>query len=106
MKLKRKPKAIIGDFACGFKLIKLDTAWFKEIKKSLGKRKIVAVEMEGEGVAAFCSQHKIPFIMIKGISDFADAKKSDLYAKFSSEAAAGFLFDLLKRSAEGILYEK
>lgn len=101
--LTRKPLAVCGDFACGNKLIRQGSTWFDEIKIALGARKIVAVEMEGEGV--WCSSEnfasKPEFLMIKGISDFADSNKTDKYKEVASLTAAQFLFDMLTNSQLG-----
>jgi len=42
-------------------------------------RKLGAIEMEGAGVAEVCIEKKIPFLVIKSISDFGDKDKDDIH---------------------------
>lgn len=95
----RPPRASKGDFACGFKVVRVGNEWLKYIKDSVGKRHIIGVEMEGEGVGVATEKHRLhpEFLMIKGISDFGNPDKSDKYNDLSSETAAKFLFDLLSQ---------
>lgn len=96
---RRLPQAYTGSYACGHKLIRRGAQWFKEIRAAVGKRKIIAVEMEGEGVGIAISMGNPPpeFLMIKGISDFANPQKSDKYKHLASTTAAQFLRDLLSQ---------
>lgn len=96
-----RPKAEVGGFACGCKLIRQGKKWFDEIRPAVSGRNIVAVEMEGEGVgrAALASELSPHFLMIKGISDYADPRKSDKYKDLASRTSAQFLRCLLERPA-------
>lgn len=95
---ERKPKARMGHYACGHKLIRAGKPWFEYIRVATADRYVIATEMEGEGVsrAARYSDVRPQFLMIKSISDFANMGKSDSEAEFASETAAQFAYDMLK----------
>ena len=55
----------------------------------------IAVEMEGVGIAAATSNTKMTFLVIKGVSDYANSKKNDDVQPFAAREAASFLKDML-----------
>jgi len=59
--------------------------------------KLVAVAMEGAGVARAARTHKDPprFLEIRGICDFADPNKNDDWHGYAANAAAAFTIGLL-----------
>jgi nucleoside phosphorylase len=59
--------------------------------------KLVAVAMEGAGVARAARSHNAPprFLEIRGICDFADPDKSDNWHCYAANAAAAFTIGLL-----------
>ena len=68
-------------------------------------RKFLAVEMEGAGVARACQDRKkpVPFLMIRGISDFSDERKKILdklqkgiLHKYAMNNAINFFLSLIK----------
>ncbi|AVH68381.1 SAVED domain-containing protein [Nostoc sp. 'Peltigera membranacea cyanobiont' N6] len=60
--------------------------------------KLLAVAMEGAGVARAAANHTNPprFLEIRGISDFADAQKNDNWHGYAANAAAAFTIGLLR----------
>lgn len=46
-----------------------------------------AVEMEGASIAHVCHINKIPFVIVRAISDKADGESPKIYAEFEKEAA-------------------
>lgn len=100
------PLIFLGVIASGGKLV-ADDDFMKDILKE-GNRKIAAIEMEGEGVLVAAEHHhpKPDVIVIKGISDFADAETKtggnrDDFREQACNAAANFVFKLLE---EGLLH--
>lgn len=96
----RQPKAFEGAVASGCKLLRAGANWFEDLKRAAGRRKILAGEMEGEGVGV-AVQAYLPapqFLFIKGISDFGDPDKGDRYNEFASTTAAQFLRDVMSHS--------
>lgn len=90
------PRAAGGTIATGSKLI-ADTETVKaisEIEEKLN-RKLIAIEMEGEGVAEASTKKNTPFIVIKGISDFANSDKNDDWHLSASRASADFFYQML-----------
>lgn len=60
--------------------------------------KLVAVAMEGAGVARAAKSHTNPprFLEIRGICDFADAEKNDDWHEYAANAAAAFTIGWLR----------
>ncbi|XP_068727689.1 death domain-containing ATP nucleosidase-like [Montipora capricornis] len=61
-------------------------------------REAIAIEMEGEGVFAAANDLKMEWVVIKGISDYADGSKSKTQAwrPFASVMAASVVANILK----------
>jgi nucleoside phosphorylase len=91
----RAPALHFGPIASGEKVIADGRA--VEYLQSL-QRKLVAIEMEGAGVAAAAIgavQH-VGFPVVRGLCDFADAAKNDSWQPYAANCAATFAFELLK----------
>lgn len=73
-----------------------DPEFVEEMLKKYGY-KIIALEMEAIGVAEACdtNPNKIPFIVIKSVSDFANPVKNDDLHSFCSRAAADLTIALI-----------
>jgi hypothetical protein len=56
---------------------------------------LIAMEMEGAGVAGSAALGGRECLVIRGISDYGDAEKSDLWQPYASLAAAAYLRVLL-----------
>ncbi|KAL9978758.1 hypothetical protein ACROYT_G016313 [Oculina patagonica] len=71
----------------------------KDRRDDLTKRfpQAIAIEMEGEGLVTAAHDLDIEWIVIKGVSDFADGKKSDTesWRPFASLMAASVVADML-----------
>jgi nucleoside phosphorylase len=76
-----------GTIASGNQVIK-DTATREQLKKDYDA---LCVEMEGAGVMAV-----IPCLVIRGISDYADSRKNDIWQKYAATTAAAFAKELLR----------
>lgn len=91
---KRTPKVKIGEILSGEKLI--DNTDFKA-NLLVTQPEAIGGEMEGAGLASFSNSHSIEWILIKGICDYADGKKSvnkDEYQKIAARSAAKYLMQL------------
>ena len=57
--------------------------------------------IRASGVASAChhASPPVPFLLIKGICDFADEHKSDGWQPYAADAAAAFAAVLIKRMA-------
>lgn len=81
--IKRQPRVITGIIVTGDTFVSQD-----QKKKQLQKEfKAEAVEMEGAAIAQVCYQHRIPFIVLRSLSDKADSKASEDFKKFNKIAA-------------------
>jgi hypothetical protein len=58
------------------------------------KEEVVAFEMEGAGIDGI-----MPFLVIKGVCDYADSHKNKLWQKYSAGAAASCMKSLLEQWA-------
>jgi adenosylhomocysteine nucleosidase len=88
-------KRFIGPIASGNKVIA--SARFRDWLLAHWS-KLIAVEMEGEGVfAAAFDRPEIPAtLVIRGICDMADERKSDEWQEYAANAAAAFTVSFLK----------
>jgi len=93
-------KICTGAMASGNKVV-TDPRFIQKIQTLFG-RKIISLEMEAIGVAEACDTNsvRIPFIVIKSVSDFADSTKNDDWHSFCSQISAKFTTTLIE---EGII---
>jgi nucleoside phosphorylase len=95
------PRALFGTFGSGEKVITapemiedLQSDWVE----------MIGVDMESLGVslAAYQSDRAPGFLVVKGISDWADPKKKDGWQQYAAEAAACFTVALLNAKPFGV----
>ncbi|MCZ6457685.1 MAG: 5'-methylthioadenosine/S-adenosylhomocysteine nucleosidase, partial [Actinobacteria bacterium] len=55
----------------------------------------LAVEMEGAAVAQVCAEHRIPFVVIRAISDAADDDAATDFIEFVDRQAAPLLAEIV-----------
>lgn len=60
--------------------------------------KVLGLEMEAAGLAAFSHELDIHCLVMKGVSDFADATKDDLFKPFAARASAECLVAFLRET--------
>jgi len=89
------PKVHFGTIASGMKVI-VNLELVEELQADWTE--LIGVDMEGMGLAlaAYESAASPGFLMVKGISDWADPKKEDGWQQYAAEAAASFVIALLK----------
>ncbi|MCB1034969.1 MAG: hypothetical protein KDD47_14170 [Acidobacteria bacterium] len=62
------------------------------------ERRVLGLEMEAAAIGLVAEVEGIPhFLVAKGVQDFADQEKDDLFRKFASRASADFLLRILRR---------
>ena len=49
--------------------------------------KCIGGEMEGAGLAAACAREVVPWVLVKGVCDWADGRKNDRYQEMAAAAA-------------------
>jgi|APEBP8051072433_1049376.scaffolds.fasta_scaffold00900_4 WD40 repeat protein/nucleoside phosphorylase len=79
------PKVIIGPIACGDKLVD-SPAFLKQIQEA--EPECVGGEMEGSGMEIAASAANVAWIVVKGISDWADGTKNTPSKDDDQKAAA------------------
>jgi nucleoside phosphorylase len=84
--------ARLGTIASGEKLLR-DPAKLLAVRELHGKTE--AGEMEAAGVVDGCRRGSVPWLVIRGISDFGDELKDDRFHAFASCAAAAVLHDFV-----------
>lgn len=62
-----------------------------------GSPPILAVEMEAAGVAAACSSLKLQFTVVRGICDYCDAHKNNVWQPYAAAAAAAYTYCIIGR---------
>jgi nucleoside phosphorylase len=88
-----KPRIIHGTLASGNKLLKNPN--FLHSMQVHAHSRIKAGEMEASGLVAACRQQKVPWLVVRGISDFGDRFKSDDFHAFAAQMAAAVLRDFI-----------
>ena len=84
--------------AAGEKLLR-DPAKLIELRRDV-HGKIEVGEMEAAGLVEACRRHGIPWLVIRGISDFGDEFKHDEFHALASKAAAAVLVDFIEQGLE------
>jgi nucleoside phosphorylase len=69
-----------------------DELWRNELA---GRYHIRAIEMESSGIAAGSALHGAQWFVVRGIADYCDAAKNDLWHPYASLVAAAYLRALL-----------
>jgi len=90
-----KPQIITGTIITG-DVFMADTKVNAKLRKDFGAD---AVEMEGAAVAQICYQQKVPFIVIRSLSDSADdsaALDFQKYGKVAAENSAMLVLEVMK----------
>ncbi len=87
------PKVIVGDIASGDQFIASATK-IKKINTLLPTA--VCVEMEGAAVAQVCFEYKIPFAIIRVISDKANNNATIDFPKFAKAIASNYALGIFK----------
>lgn len=90
-------EATTATIASGDKLLR-DPEKFLEIRKIHGK--IEVGEMEASGVVEACRHGRVPWLIVRGISDFGDQFKNDLFHRFAASTAASVLSDFLSNGLD------
>lgn len=87
-----KFKASTATIVSGEKLIR-DSEFFSRLKQIHDKACVA--EMEAYGVVDACEKQNVPVLVVRGISDFGDDKKDDLFHRVASDAAAIVVVDYI-----------
>jgi nucleoside phosphorylase len=92
------PQAHFGVILSGEKVV-TDSSLIGELKEDWVQS--IGVEMESIGVAlaAYENERAPGFLVVKGISDWADPQKADDWRQYASEASAAFAIALLRAMA-------
>jgi nucleoside phosphorylase len=85
------PRVFFGPIASSNTLLK-NAARRDSLRDRFG---VLAVEMEGSGIADATWQHGSGYLVVRGISDYCDAAKGDDWQRYAAAAAALYLYRLL-----------
>ena len=88
------PKAVEGDIASGDKFF-ADRADLADLLVRLPT--IAAVDMESAAVAQVCHEYRVPFTVVRTISDAADASAAHDFPGFRTQVASRYSHGILKR---------
>jgi nucleoside phosphorylase len=80
--------------ASGEKLIR-DSTFLRGLSES-GHGRLVGAEMEGSGFAQACTDYGVPWLVVRGVSDFGDKFKSDDFHAYASATASVTAADVLR----------
>jgi adenosylhomocysteine nucleosidase len=88
------PKAIAGVIASGDQFID-SAAEIDDLRSRLPQ--VVCVEMEGAAVAQVCDEYRLPFGIVRTISDSADERAPHDFPRFAREIAGRYSLGILAR---------
>ncbi|WP_433731834.1 Ltp family lipoprotein [Actinoplanes sp. CA-051413] len=88
-------RVLVGPMASGSAVMADPDVW--NWLKAMGMRKIAAVDMEAATIATIADQQELSWLVVKGVTDHADAQKDDRYKQFAARASAQVMFALLER---------
>lgn len=96
-------RVITGPMASGNAVVSDVKSWDR--LRPMGQRKVLGLEMEAAALTRVAhSAGQKPWVVMKGVSDFASPSKSDRYKTFAERASAEALFAFLTdRIADGTL---
>lgn len=60
------------------------------------KHKVLAIEMEGSGIADASVDNQAGFTVVRGVCDYVDSKKNDAWHGYASLSAAAYTYELIK----------
>jgi nucleoside phosphorylase len=84
--------------ASGEKLLR-DPGKLREVRADI-HGKVEAGDMEAHGFARACEQQSVPWLVIRGISDFGDSFKDDRFHDLAARTAAVAMVDFLERGLD------
>lgn len=91
--LGRSPKLLIGSILSGDQFVSSD-----EMNKELGSRfeSALCVEMEGAAVAQICYEAKVPYIIVRAISDSGSGEANIQFDEFCNSISSPLMLAILK----------
>jgi nucleoside phosphorylase len=87
-----KPKLYTGPIGSANTVLK--SAKIRDLLR--GKFKLKAIEMEGSGIADATWEHGKGYMIVRGISDYANDGKNDKWRHYAAAAAAAFARELIE----------
>lgn len=91
----------LATLAAGEKLLR-DPDKFRAFRSLHGK--VEVAEMEAAGVANACQRRGVPYVIIRGISDFGDDKKDDRFHRIAAAAASIVAADFIRHEGRGLAH--
>ena len=95
---ERQPRVFFGPIASGNILLK-DQCQRDALRDQFG---VKAVEMEGVGIADATWNHGIGYLVVRGICDYADANKNDVWQCYAAMVAAAYVRAILEAMPAGV----
>lgn len=102
----KKPNFLVGkdiqvaqgvSYASG-EFVLSDENYVKHICNAFDQtNKVRMIDMESYGISQVCSEFQVPYLTIKGVSDFAGKDKSDKYRWISTAAASATCIKLIDK---------
>ncbi len=87
------PKVVIGTIATGDEFI-ANHEKIHELRTAINN--LQCIEMEGAAVAQVCHEHQIPFVVIRAISDKADANAMNDFPSFVKNIVSHYSLGIVK----------
>jgi HEAT repeat protein/nucleoside phosphorylase len=94
-----EPRVFIGPVASANTLLK------NPLKRDLLRDEfgVKAVEMEGSGIADATWDHEVGYLVVRGICDYCDSSKNDIWHNYAAIVAAAYTRALLEQTPSQVL---
>ena len=93
----------VGPIGSGNAVIGDGDVW-ERIGRS-GMRNILGVEMEAAAIGRVAHDRSLPFIVVKGVMDYADHQKTDRFKVFAARSSAEVLCCFLRKVVDPICFD-
>jgi nucleoside phosphorylase len=87
-----RPRVFVGAIASANRLLK-NPKRRDELRNRFG---VKAVEMEGAGIADATWNHEAGYLVVRGVCDYCDSKKGDVWQNYAAAVAAAYVRTLLE----------
>jgi tetratricopeptide (TPR) repeat protein/nucleoside phosphorylase len=87
-------KIVVGPMGTGNNLVKDVTIWDR---LEIAQRHIAGLDMEGSIIGLAAHIHNVPYVVVKGVMDYAEPGRTQGFRKFAARASAEVLLGFLRK---------
>ncbi len=108
--VRSEPKGFLVPIAVDQSAVRsdLNEQKWRDLATAMAQRKMIALEMEGVALYSTADNYnqahpdqRVKVLLVKGVTDFADAEKDDTFQQYAAEISAAWAYAFLWRYAVG-----